>query len=80
MQHSASDDTDVFQKNLVGRYMHRPRDLQSMCLAEIAATFVANYKPDDESDVFPPSESETTSSQITLTDGFGKQADIIRKL
>ena len=38
------DDTDVFQKSLVSRYMHRPQNLQSMCLAEFAATFVTNYK------------------------------------
>ncbi len=44
-----------------------------MCLAEFAATFVANYKPNDEGDMLPP-ESETTSSRITLTDGFGKMS------
>ena len=38
------DDTDVFQKSLVSRYMHRPQNLQSMCLAEFAATSVTNYK------------------------------------
>ena len=34
-----NDDTNVFQKSLVDRYQHRPRDLQSMFLAEFAATF-----------------------------------------
>ena len=43
-----------------------------MCLAEFAATYVINYKPDDMCDVFPDIESDTTSTQITLTDGFGK--------
>ena len=33
---------------------------------------VTSYKPKDQSDVLPPSESETTSLKITLTDGFGK--------
>jgi len=42
-----------------------------MCLAEFAATFVTNYKPEDEGDVLPPPESETMSSQITLTGRFG---------
>jgi len=42
-----------------------------LCLAEFAATFVANYKPEDEGDVLPPPESETMSSRITLTGGFG---------
>ena len=56
------DDTDVFQKSLVDRYQHRPQNLKSMCLAEFAATYVANYRYDDDSDVLPPSESEVTSS------------------
>ena len=45
-----------------------------MCLAEFATTFVTNYQRnnDSDSDVLPPSDSETTVSQITLTDGFGK--------
>ena len=67
------DDTNVLQKSLIDRYQHRPQELQFMCLAEFAATFVTNYKPDDsESDVLPPSDSETTSSQITLTGCLGK--------
>ena len=41
-----------------------------MCLAEFAATFVMNYKPEDEGDVLPPPESETMSSRTTLTGGF----------
>ena len=67
------DDTEVYQKSLVGMYMHRPQDLQSMSLVEFAATFVPNYKP-----TFVPNykvdESDTMSSQITLTDGFGKMS------
>ena len=44
-----------------------------MCLAEFAATYVVNYKPDDSMcDAIPVLESDTTSTQITLTDGFGK--------
>ena len=68
------DDTDVFNKSLIDRYQHRPRELQSMCLAEFAATFVTNYKHNDNSecDALPPTESETTSKTIQLTDGFGK--------
>ena len=38
----ADDDTNVFQKSFINRYEHRPRELQSMCLAEFAATFVAH--------------------------------------
>ena len=66
------DDTNVFQKNLVGRYTHRPQDLQSMSLAEFAATFVFNYQQYDNDDVLPPSEGDTTSSHIVLTHGYGK--------
>ena len=44
-----------------------------MCLAEFAATYVTNYKRDDtELDALPPSDTDTTSTQIQLTDGFGR--------
>ena len=43
-----------------------------MCLAEFAATYVTNYQKEDDGDALPPVESETTSSRITLTGGFGK--------
>ena len=44
-----------------------------MCLAEFAATYSVNYKPDDSMfDAIPTLESDTTSTQITLTDKFGK--------
>ena len=66
------DDVDVFQKSLIDRYQHRPQDIQSMCLAEFAATYVTNYQKEDDGDALPPVESETTSSRITLTGGFGK--------
>ena len=65
------DDTNVFNKSLIDRYQHRPRGLQSMCLAEFAATFVTNYRQSEysECDALP---SETMSKTIQLTDGFGK--------
>ena len=65
------DDTDVFNKSLIDRYQHRPRELQSTCLAEFAATLVTNYKHDDDSE-FDALPSETMSKTIQLTDGFGK--------
>ena len=66
-------DTNVFQKSLIDRYQHRPRELQSMCLAEFAAKYVVKYERNDgECDALPASESNTTSTWITLTDGFGK--------
>ena len=37
-----------------------------------AATYVTNYRCNDDSDVLPPTELEATSSQIALTGGFGK--------
>ena len=54
--------------------MHRPQELQSICLAEFAATYVTKYEHKDgsECDALPASESETTSTQIVLTDGFDK--------
>ena len=60
--------------SLIDRYQHRPREVQSMCLAEFAATFVTNYRQSDDSecDTLPPAESETMSKTIQLTDGFGK--------
>ena len=68
------DDTNVFQKSLIDRYQYRPRQIQSMCLAEFAATYVTNYQHSDDSecDALPASDSETTSTQIKLTDGYGK--------
>lgn len=68
------NDTNVFQKSLIDRYQHRPQALQSMCLAEFAATYVVKSNPSDESecDALPASESDITSTQITLTDGYGK--------
>ena len=65
------DDTNVFQKSLIDRYQHRPQSLRDMCLAEFAATYVVNYEC-DECDALRAPESEVTSTQITLTDGFGK--------
>ena len=68
------DDTNVFQKSLIDRHQHRPTQLQSMCLAEFAATYVTNYQHTDDRvcDALPASDSETMSTQIKLTDGFGK--------
>ena len=45
-----------------------------MCLAEFAATYVTNYQCSDDSecDALPASDIETMSTQIKLTDGFGK--------
>ena len=69
------DDTDVFQKSLIDRYEHRPLELQSMCLAEFAATFATKYQTQDadtDNDVLPHTNVDSTSSQITLTDNYGK--------
>ena len=47
--------------------------MNSICLAEFAATYSVNSKPDDSMfDAIPALESDTTSTQITLTDKFGK--------
>ena len=62
----------VFQKSLIDRYQHRPQQLNSMCLADFAATYVVNYKSDSVCDALPAVESDTTSTQVTLTDDFGK--------
>ena len=66
------DDTNVFQKSLIEIYQHRPPQLQSMCLAEFAATYIADYRQDsDSSDVLRPSDSDVTSSCIKLSDKCG---------
>ena len=70
----ADDDTNVFQKSLIDRYSHRPQNLQSMCLAEFAATYTTDYRQDADSscsDVLPQSENDGTNSSITLTNNFG---------
>ena len=71
------DDTNVFQKSLIDRYQHRPDELSSMSLAEFAATYVTNYQCKDDTDdcdVLPScdTDSDTSSTQIQLTDGFGR--------
>ena len=67
------DDTDVFYKNLIDRYQHRPKELHDMCLDEFAATFVTNYGSDDsECDALPPVDNEIMSKTIKLTDGVIK--------
>ena len=45
-----------------------------MCLAEFSATYVTNYQHNhnNECDALPASDSETISTQIKLSDGFGK--------
>ena len=62
---------NVFHKSLIDRYQHRPQQLASMCLAEFAATYVTNYKPDDSmtSDALSDIANEVTPTQITLTGG-----------
>ena len=65
------NDTNVFQKSLIDRYQHRPQAFSSMCLAEFAATYVVKYERND-CDALPAPESDVTSTQITLTDNFGK--------
>ena len=65
------NDTNVFQKSLIDRNQHRPQELSSMCLAELAATYVVNYEC-NECDALPAPESDITSTQITLTHRFGK--------
>ena len=55
------DDGNVFQKSLIDRYQHRPSSfsLESMCLAEFAATYVIVYKDEDVNDALPPSDEST---------------------
>ena len=69
------EDSDVFQKSLVDRYMHRPEQLQHMCLAEFAASYSTCYnKKDDEvyNDELPDTDSEGSTKKITLTGGYGQ--------
>ena len=44
------DDTNVFQKSLIDRYMykHKPAQLRDMCLAEFATTYCTSYNTKDE--------------------------------
>ena len=55
--------------------MHKPQDLQSICLAEFAATYVTKYEHKDgsECDALPASESETMSTQIVLNCKINKR-------
>jgi len=56
-----------------------------MCLAQFAATYVTNQRQTDdtECDALPHSDTDATSTQIKLTDGFGtihkcKQEAVLR--
>lgn len=50
-------------------------DYKVLALCEFAATYATNYKPDDSTcDALPDVESDSTSTQITLTGGFGKRS------
>ena len=51
-----------------------------MCLAEFAATYVVKYSKSDESecDALPAAESDSTSTQITLTGGFWEDEQMQR--
>ena len=75
------DNTNIFQKNLIDGYQHRPRELQFMCLAEFAATYVTNYQHSDNSecDALLASDSKTMSTQIKLTDSFSKMSKCKRE-
>ena len=66
-------DTDVLQKSLIDTYPHRPQSLNLMCLVEFAAKYAVKCEYDNEEyDSLSAPESDTTSTQISLTDGFGK--------
>lgn len=51
-----------------------------MCLVEFAVTYATNYKPDDSTcDALPDVKSDSTSTQIALTGGFGKMSKCKQK-
>ncbi len=72
------DDPNVFCKNLVERYQHRPIELANISLADFAANYSTEYKAADDdtgdTDVLPSDANctENTARKITLTGGFGK--------
>jgi len=69
------DETNVFQKSLIDRYKHSPKQLRSMCLAEFAATYCSSYyTKDDEvdSDALPNTETQASAKKITLAGGHGQ--------
>ena len=72
------DSTKVFLKTLHDRYQHRPRWLQSMCLAEFAAMYTTVYQKndddDDECDDVPTDEECCSSDKITLSGELGKMS------
>ena len=70
------DDQNIFHKNLLERYEHRPHSLNNICLAEFAANYSATYVKAKNDDVLPPATvpSESMSASITLTDGFGRMS------
>ena len=71
-----SEDTNVFQKSLIDRYMHRPKQLRTMCLAEFATSYSTCYRSKDgdelDNDALPDSESQCNVRKITLVGGYGQ--------
>ena len=66
------EDEDVFQKSIIDWYQQRPVELESMCLAKFAATYVVVYPDEDVNDALPPHESSIINSRrIKLKNGFG---------
>lgn len=77
------DDTDVFQKSFIDRYCHRPQIVQSMCLAEFAASYNVDYcDKDPPNDVLPEPDGNNSLPQLNgsiankpailkLTNGYG---------
>ena len=64
------DDTNVFQKSLVDRYIRRPASLESICFAEFAANDTTDYKDDDD-DVLPEASNRARCPRITLMNNYG---------
>lgn len=83
INHHDGDDTNVFQKSLIDRYMHRPEELRAMCLAEFAAKYCTSYNVKDEdvsSNALPNAESQTTAKKIKLTDGYGHMHELRKQI
>ena len=75
------DDEDIFQKNIISRYILRPTKLEHLCLASFAANYtVSKWNDDDEetghvSNILDEDDdnpdSEDMFKKITLRDNSG---------
>ena len=76
------DDTNIFTTNMIEKYINRPNDLENMCYADFATTYISKNVeeiPDEENIKsytnpvnIDEEELDVDSKVITLKNDLGK--------